>query len=38
MNQIIKFIGKYYTHYHTIAFDPWRDWSSDIAMSEDLIH
>jgi len=33
MNQIIKFIGKYYTYYHAIAFDIWKDSTSDIAMS-----
>ena len=38
MNQIIKYNGMYYAYYHASAFNPWRDWTTNIAMSPDLIH
>ena len=38
MNQVIKYKGRYFGFYHATAFDPWRDWTTNVAMSEDLIH
>ena len=38
MNQIVKYKGRYYGFYHATAFDPWRDWTTNVAMSKDLIH
>ncbi|GAC1468576.1 MAG: hypothetical protein NVSMB9_11390 [Isosphaeraceae bacterium] len=38
MNQIIKRDGVYYAFYHATAHKPWKDWTSNIARSRDLIH
>ena len=38
VNQIIKHKGKYYAYYHASGFKPWRDWTTNVAMSTDLIH
>jgi len=38
INQIIKHNGKYYAYYHASGFKPWRDWTTNVAMSTDLIH
>ena len=38
VNQIIKHNGKYYAYYHASGFKPWRDWTTNVAMSTDLIH
>lgn len=38
MDQIIKYKGRYYGYYHATGTIPWSDWSSNVAMSEDLIH
>ncbi len=38
MNQVIKHSGKYYAYYHATEFNPWRDWTTNIAMSTDLVH
>ncbi len=38
MDQIIKYKGRYYGYYHATATIPWSEWSSNVAMSEDLIH
>ena len=38
LNQIIKYKGKYYAYYHASAFMPWRDWTTNVAMSLDLVH
>jgi beta-1,2-mannobiose phosphorylase / 1,2-beta-oligomannan phosphorylase len=38
MNQVIKRDGKYYGYYHACAHRPWRDWTTNVAMSTDLIH
>jgi len=37
-NQIIKHQGKYYLYYHATAYEDWHEWSSCVAISEDLIH
>lgn len=38
VNQIIKQNGTYYAYYHATAVEDWSDWSSCVAISEDLIH
>lgn len=38
MNQIIKRDGVYYTLYHANTHRPWKDWTTCIARSTDLIH
>jgi hypothetical protein len=38
VNQIVKRNGYYYTFYHANAHRPWRDWTSCVARSKDLIH
>jgi sucrose-6-phosphate hydrolase SacC (GH32 family) len=38
MNQVIKRNGVYYAFYHANASRPWKDWTSCIARSRDLIH
>lgn len=38
MNQVIKYKGLYYGYYHASAFKDWHEWSTNIAVSKDLIH
>jgi hypothetical protein len=38
MNQIIKRDGVYYAFYHANASKPWKDWTTCIARSRDLVH
>jgi len=38
VNQIIKYQGKYYAYYHATAYDDWHEWSSCVAISDDLVH
>lgn len=38
MNQIVKHNDLYYGYYHASAFQDWREWSTNIAVSKDLIH
>lgn len=38
MNQIIKYEGLYYGYYHASAYKDWREWSTNVAVSKDLIH
>lgn len=38
MNQVIKHKGKYYGYYHGTAFSDWSEWSTNLAVSNDLIH
>lgn len=38
MNQVIKYNGLYYGYYHASAWEDWREWSTNIAVSKDLIH
>ena len=38
MDQIIKYKGRYYGYYHATEFKDWHEWTSCIAMSEDLLH
>ena len=37
-NQIIQYKGLYYAYYHATAFKDWREWSTNIAVSNDLVH
>jgi beta-1,2-mannobiose phosphorylase / 1,2-beta-oligomannan phosphorylase len=38
MDQIIKYNGRYYGYYHATEFKDWHEWTSCVAVSEDLIH
>lgn len=38
VNQVIKRDGVYYAVYHANAHRPWKDWSTCIARSRDLVH
>jgi beta-1,2-mannobiose phosphorylase / 1,2-beta-oligomannan phosphorylase len=38
MNQVIKYKGLYYGYYHASAFKDWHEWSTNVAVSNDLIH
>jgi beta-1,2-mannobiose phosphorylase / 1,2-beta-oligomannan phosphorylase len=38
VNQIIKRNGIYYAFYHAAAQRPWKDWTTNIARSRDLVH
>jgi len=38
MNQVIKYKGNYYGYYHGTGFKDWHEWSTNVAVSKDLIH
>jgi hypothetical protein len=38
LNQIVKRDGYYYGFYHASAHRPWKDWSSNVVRSRDLVH
>lgn len=38
MNHVIKYKGKYYGYYHGTGFKDWHEWSTNVAVSNDLIH
>jgi len=38
MDQIIQYKGSYYGYYHASAYKDWREWSTNIAVSKDLVH
>jgi hypothetical protein len=38
MNQVIRYKGLYYGYYHASAFADWHEWSTNVAVSSDLIH
>jgi hypothetical protein len=38
MNQIVKRNGVYYAFYHANSSRPWKEWTSCIARSRDLVH
>lgn len=38
MNQVIRYKGRYYAYYHASAYKDWHEWSSNVAVSTDLIH
>jgi predicted GH43/DUF377 family glycosyl hydrolase len=37
-DQVIKYDKKYYAYYHASEFKDWHEWTSCIAVSDDLIH
>jgi len=38
LDQVIKYQGRYFGYYHATAHDPWKDWTTNVAVSDDLIH
>jgi hypothetical protein len=38
VNQVIKHGDKYYAFYHACGHKPWRDWTTNVAVSTDLVH
>lgn len=38
VDQVIQFKGRYYACYHASEFKDWHEWSSCMAVSEDLVH
>jgi hypothetical protein len=38
MNQVIQYDGLYYGYYHASAFKDWHEWSTNVAVSKDLVH
>ena len=38
IDQIIKHEGRYYAYYHASALPDWGEWSTCIAVSDDLVH
>ncbi|QEH34809.1 hypothetical protein OJF2_33530 [Aquisphaera giovannonii] len=38
VNQVVKRDGYYYAFYHAADRRPWKDWTSNVARSRDLIH
>lgn len=38
LDQVIRYQGRYYGIYHACAHRPWRDWTTCIAASDDLVH
>lgn len=38
VDQVIKRDGVYYAFYHANAHQPWKDWTTCVARSKDLIH
>ncbi|MFD2935088.1 glycoside hydrolase family protein [Spirosoma flavum] len=38
MNQVIRYEGFYYAYYHASAFADWHEWTTNVAVSNDLIH
>lgn len=38
LNQVIKYKGMYYGFYHATALEDWSEWSTNVAVSRDLIH
>lgn len=38
MNEVIQYKGLYYGYYHASAFKDWHEWSTNVAVSKDLVH
>jgi predicted GH43/DUF377 family glycosyl hydrolase len=38
VNQIVKHNNLYYAYYHATAFEDWHEWTSCVAISNDLLH
>jgi beta-1,2-mannobiose phosphorylase / 1,2-beta-oligomannan phosphorylase len=37
-DQVIKYQGRYYAYYHASAHPKWKEWSTNLAVSTDLVH
>ena len=37
-DQVIKHEGRYYAYYHASAHPKWKEWSTNLAVSADLVH
>jgi len=37
VNQIVKYQGRYYAYYHASALPDWAEWSTCVAVSDDLV-
>lgn len=37
VNQIVAYEGLYYAYYHGTAFEDWSEWSTNVAVSDNLI-
>ncbi len=38
MNQVIKYNSLYYGYYHASDTKEWKEWTTNVAVSEDLVH
>ena len=38
VNQIVKYNARYYAYYHASALKDWAEWSTCVAVSDDLVH
>lgn len=38
LNQVVKHGGRYYGTYHANAHRPWGEWTTCVAVSDDLVH
>ena len=38
LNQVIKVGDRYYAYYHANSHRPWAGWTTNVAMSRDLVH
>lgn len=38
VNQVIKYKGLYYAYYHASDTKEWKEWTTNVAVSKDLIH
>lgn len=37
-DQVIKYKGRYYAYYHASGHPKWKEWSTNLAVSTDLVH
>ncbi|MCC6820877.1 MAG: glycosylase [Verrucomicrobiota bacterium] len=37
-DQVIKYRGRYYAYYHASGHPKWKEWSTNLAVSSDLVH
>ena len=38
LDQVIKYKGRYYAYYHASGHPKWKEWSTNLAVSTDLVH
>ena len=38
VDQIVKYGGRYYAYYHASALQEWGEWTTCLAVSDDLVH